>query len=118
MKIKIVRVMTQSILVRRKIALSFIGSNEPISRSISLLADNPAISKVDYDSTDKSISIEYDQLLINYTDLLAILSKLDTSYKKGFGFKLRTNWYDYLDTTARENASAPPPACCNKPPKR
>ena len=110
--------MTHSIFVKRKIALSFIGSNEPIKKNMSLLRDNPAINKVSYNSSDKSISIEYDQLLINYTGLLAILSDLGVSFKKRFGFKLCSNWYDYLDTTARENALAPPPVCCNKTPKR
>ena len=110
--------MKHSILVRRKFALPFTGSKELKSRNISLIADNPVISKVEFDSTEKSISIEYDQLLTNYTGLLTILSGLGVNYKKGFGFKLRASWYDYLDTTARENASAPPPVCCNKPPKR
>lgn len=109
--------MKHSIFVKRKVALSFIGSKEPISKSISLIRNNPQIKKVDYAGADKSLLIEYDQLLLNFTGLLAILSGLGVSYKKGFIFNCRTSWYDYLDTTARENASAPPPACCNKPPK-
>lgn len=110
--------MKHSILVMRNIALSFIGSKEPINGSITLIKENSGINKVNYNSSDNSLSIEYDQLLINYSGLLALLSELDVNYKKGFGFKLRKNWYDYLDTTVRENAAAPPPACCNKPPKR
>ena len=104
--------------MQRKIALSYTGSKEPVSKNIPLITDNPAIKKVDYDNTAENLLIEYDQLLLNYTGLLAILSGLGVSYKKGLIFNIHTSWYDYLDTTARENASAPPPACCNKPPKR
>ena len=35
----------------------------------------------------------------------------------GFKQGLLSIWYDYLDTTARDNALAPPPACCNTPPR-
>ena len=110
--------MKHSILVQRKIAISFIGSNKPVNKNIDLIRDNPAIKKVDYDSTAENLLIEYDQLVLNFTGLLAILSELGINYKKGFVLNCRSSWYDYLDTTARENASAPPPACCNKPPKR
>ena len=109
--------MTHS-MVTRNIYLRMSSSDATMNRLMSLVEETPSIKEAAYDSEDHKISIEYDQLLINFTGLLSILSAQGMNYKKGFGFKTRASWYDYLDTTARENASAPPPACCNKPPKR
>jgi hypothetical protein len=30
--------------------------------------------------------------------------------------RLKASWYQYTDTNARDNANAPPAACCNKLP--
>ncbi len=110
--------MTDPILVTRNIALSSICLIQQMPGLMSFLEQSPGIKAAAYDSEDNKISIEYDQLQLNYTDLLAMLSAQGISCKKGVSFKIRAGWYEYLDTTARENASAPPPACCNKPPKR
>ncbi|MCB1750952.1 MAG: heavy-metal-associated domain-containing protein [Gammaproteobacteria bacterium] len=31
--------------------------------------------------------------------------------------RVRGSWYQFSDTNARDNAKAPPSACCNKPPR-
>ncbi len=110
--------MSQTSLVRRKISLSAPVSNEQIQKCITSMRENEAIQNVEYGRSSNTLSIEYDQLLTNYSTLLAHLSELDIAYKESLTFKLRKNWYDYLDANTRENALAPPASCCNKPPKK
>ncbi len=82
------------------------------------MRENETIHNVEHDRSSNTLSIEYDQLLTNYSTLLTSLSELDIAYKKSLALKLEKNWYDYLDANTRENALAPPASCYNKPPKK
>jgi hypothetical protein len=110
--------MSQLSFVKRKIPLSDNLSSERINICIALFMEHEAIQNTKFDSSRNSLLIEYNQILISYSSLLAILYEQHISYKKSFGFNIRKTWYDYLDENTRENALAPSPACCNKPPKR
>jgi len=113
-----VNMMNQPLLLKHEFKLSDVESLQTLNKKLSELQGKSGIQKAKYDDTHQSITIEYDQFVTSYTGLLALLSKLNIHYKKGFGFKLKTIWYDYLDSTSKANALAPPRACCNKPPKR
>lgn len=63
------------------------------------------------------IEVTYDQQVNKFSDILLRLSDSGVKIKKGLLFGLKSFWLDYLDMVARENASAPPPNCCNKPPR-
>ncbi len=65
-----------------------------------------------------AVEVEYDQCKVSYQQLCEHLQQQGFTLKAGWLDKLKMQWLDYIDTTARENASAPPPACCNKPPKQ
>ena len=109
--------MTASSFIKRKIPVSVTASDETIVQSLAAVIDHPAIRNVDFDRKRSVIVAEYNQLLIHYSGLLTLLSNHSINTRHSFGFSLRKSWYDYLDINTRENALAPPPACCNKPPK-
>lgn len=118
MKVSEIIDMTHSILAKRKIALYLFSSSKRMNSLIPYLEDNTGIKKAVFNEEGNFITIEYDQLVMNFSGLISILEQYDIEFKTGFRFKLCATWYDYLDNTARENAAAPPPACCNRPPKR
>jgi hypothetical protein len=89
-----------------------------VDAAVALIEMVPGVKCVNFDSHKRQLQIEYDLLINSYSkfnDLLIV----NNIYGKGdIKFKLQSIWYDYLDTTARDNAQAPPAACCNKPPRR
>jgi hypothetical protein len=83
-----------------------------------VLEATSGIENVSYDNNEDILSVEYDHLKISYSQIENILSDQQIKRTKGIRQRLLSIWYDYLDTTARDNALAPPAACCNKPPRR
>ena len=96
-----------------------INDARDIQHNISTLMSNvPAITSIIIDDSKAYLMIEYDQILFSFSDVLNTLSEYRIYPKQGIFFNWRSSWFDYLDATAQENESAPPAACCNKPPKR
>ena len=77
----------------------------------------PGVVSVSANASRQQISVCYD---VDKTDYLTVIGKLEDS-----GFPILDNWfsrrkmdwYEFTENNARENAKAPPPACCNRPPK-
>lgn len=64
--------------------------------------------------TRDQIQVTFDQQVYKFSDIMLKLSDVGMKIEKGFLFRLKSFWLDYLDTATLENASAPPPSCCNK----
>ena len=69
-------------------------------------------------SQNSHVEVVYDPLETSYWDIEHILSGHEVYRASGIGSRILSIWYEYLDIKARDNANAPPPACCNKPPRR
>lgn len=110
--------MSKSVFVKRKVQLSPSGSNKLVGEILVALKATAGIRNAVYDIDKNQLSIEYDLLLTQYASILSQLVDLEVEIQKGFRFNMLSNWYDYLDGSIRENGMAPPPACCNKVPKR
>lgn len=75
------------------------------------------VNKIVIDNKTQELWVLYDASQVDYRAIVQSLT--DT------GFPPLDNWwarfkgriYQYSDTNARDNAKAPPPACCNKSPK-
>jgi hypothetical protein len=82
-----------------------------------LLQSMPGIRSVAADATRQQVVVLYD---VTGTDYLTILAKLEDA-----GFppldnwwsRRKMHWYQFTDRNGRENAKAPPAACCSKPTK-
>lgn len=110
--------MSKSVLTKRKIPILSGCSPNQIKATLYLLNSVTGVIKTSYDSQDNSILFEYNLLKINYSDIEDIVIEQEICKSTGIRKKLLTTWFDYLDTTARDNALAPPAGCCNKPPRR
>jgi hypothetical protein len=64
------------------------------------------------------IELAYDPLAVDLQHLLEILGNYGLQPHRGFLQRCRRAWYQYQDEAVCENAGAPPPACCNKPPRK
>ena len=110
--------MSKSVLKIRKIPILSSYNSSQIKASLGLLDNITGIVITSYDSRSNSILFEYDLLKITYSSIVDILIEQKMCQSTGIRNKLLTIWFDYLDTTARDNALAPPAACCNKSPRR
>lgn len=72
---------------------------------------------VEVELINEILRVVYDQQHYSFMDILDRLSETGVRIKKGPLFGLKEHWLDYLDRAARQNASAPPPSCCGKPPR-
>ena len=110
--------MDESILSKRKIPVSP-GCRQLQARKVAgVLEATSGIENVLFSTGEDNLFVEYDPIKIVYSNIEEILNEQQVNRAYGFKQRLLSIWYDYLDTTARDNALAPPPACCNKPPRR
>jgi len=104
--------------VSRKIKLSLPIQGDDaqvVSRAIEALDGVKAIS---LDQGKQLLEIHYSAAVIDYSTLVANLQKCGFPTANTMWSRLKGNWYQFTDTNSRENANLPPPACCNKAPKR
>jgi hypothetical protein len=64
------------------------------------------------------VRVTYDQQVYVYSGVLNRFSEAGIMLKKGLFPGLKTFVLDHLDSVARDNANAPPPSCCSKPPRK
>jgi len=73
---------------------------------------------VDYEiGRSGRLTVLYDVTQLDYRHLIEALERVGLRPRRGMLDRLRGGLYQYADTNARENAKAPPPPCCNKPPR-
>ncbi len=102
---------------RRKIKLTTPLNNQQCHLLAQLAKTTQGITNFEYSETQHYIHVQYNAYSINFSRILSLLSTHHFSLQKNILFMLQTSWFDYLDTTAKDNANAPTPVCCNKPPK-
>ena len=105
-------------VVKRKISVVF---KEKACDDIVLeraIASFPGISYISVDTTKCEITIQYNVTRVRYYQIITEIKKAGASIKGGILSKWKQGWIEFTEINMRENAKAPPPACCNKPPKR
>ena len=81
------------------------------------LQEAPGLLEVVPDLAKRRIQVRYDVNQLNYRRLLELLAQAGHPAPSGLTTRILTALRDYADTNARDNAKAPPPPCCNKPPR-
>lgn len=114
----VLKIMNKSLLKKRNIPVAPNCSTEQLDEAFVFLRKVPGVVKMVFDNQKRCISIEYDLLTCNYLVLENLLIKQSVYPKNSIKLKLLSIWYDYLDTTSRDNILAPPASCCNKPARR
>lgn len=62
------------------------------------------------------VVVDYLLTKTDYQSLERALGAAGLAPAAGGWARFKSGWYQNLDLTGRDNASAPTPACCNKPP--
>ena len=110
--------MIKSVFVKRSFAIRPTCSKIQVDQVLENLGAIFGIKSTTFNSQEHNLSIEYDLIKRSYFTLENMLVGLNVLRKRGIRQNLMSFWYEYLDTTQRDNALAPPAACCNKPPRR
>ncbi len=63
------------------------------------------------------LDVRYNAAQLSYQRILEILEETGFPPRSDWWSRLKGSWYDFSEENIRDNAKAPPPSCCNKPPK-
>ncbi|QYZ67438.1 MAG: hypothetical protein OI74_13620 [Gammaproteobacteria bacterium (ex Lamellibrachia satsuma)] len=85
-----------------------------VERAVSAL---PGVCKVATDVEKHQVIVRYDATQSAYQVIADVLENTGFPPLDSWWSRFKGNWFQFSDTNARDNANAPPPACCNKPPK-
>jgi len=103
--------------VTRHIPLSKALQNGEAVVLIQALQALRGVSSVTVGKGNRQIRVVYDASKVDYRTLSLALEESGFTQAQGWWNRLKVKLYAYSDANARDNAEAPPPACCNKPPK-
>jgi copper chaperone CopZ len=82
------------------------------------LTDVPGVRQVRADPERRRVRVLYDITGCDYQGLERVLADAGFVPLGGWWARLKSSWYQYTDTTGRENANVPSSPCCNRPPRR
>ena len=105
------------LLVVRKILLPAMQTDTDVDNIVHLLTADDKIMEIHVNLDKQLLFVKYDVSQIEYSQLLIILDDAAYPTQRGLLATLKTAWYEFIENNKRDNANAPPPACCNKPPK-
>lgn len=108
---------TESWEFTRSIPLLELNDPEDGERVEGMLRELPGVLRADADARKHRIRVCYDPRRIFFEDLTEFLENNGYGLPKGRWQRIKAGWFGFTDQNARDNANAPPPACCNKPPK-
>lgn len=103
--------------VRRRIKLQSLGHAADALAVERALAELPGVVKVAADVEKHRVVVSYDASQQNFRNIVETMEKTGFPPLDNWWSRLKGSWYRFSDENARDNAKAPPPACCNKPPK-
>ena len=103
--------------VRRHLKIPSL-QHEADSLSVIAVVDTlPGVRQAEVDLSHHRLLVCYDASLIDFQRIKTELEAAGYPTAADHWSRLREQWYRFVDTNMRENAHAPPPACCSKPPK-
>ncbi len=103
--------------VKRVIRLPTLEGAADATRAREVLAALPGVLEVEPDLERRRLTVCYDSSRLDYRTLTSTLEGVGLAPAGGLLGRIRASLWQYADTNARENAKAPPPPCCNQPPK-
>jgi hypothetical protein len=104
--------------VRREISLARPLLEQDIAELTRRLELLPGLKIFEADRGGTRMTVVYDASLLSYGVLTTALEDAGFALAPGWWNAMKIRIHDFTDSNARDNATAPPPACCNKPPKQ
>jgi len=77
----------------------------------------PGVRTVVADVKKRRVMVCYDPTRTDYLTVIEALESAGFPSVDNWLSRRKMDWYEFTENNAKENAKAPPPACCNKPPK-
>ena len=105
------------LLVVRQLLLPAMLCDADVAKIVYVLSSECKVIDIHADVDKQMLSLKYDVSQVQYTHILVVLESAGYGIMHGFLSSIKTAWYEFTETNKRDNANAPPPACCNKPPK-
>lgn len=102
--------------VRRRINISTLVHADDAMAIESTIGALPGVCKVFADVEKHRVTVRYDASQINYQAILDALENTSFPPMNSWWSRFKGGWFQFADVNARDNAKAPPAACCNKPP--
>lgn len=103
--------------VRRRIKVPALVHDADAMAVERVLGPLPGIRKVAADASRQQVVVLYDITGADFQTILTSLEDVGFPPLDNWWSRRKMNWYQFTESNGRENAKAPPAACCNKPPK-
>jgi copper chaperone CopZ len=104
--------------VRRTLAVPALTHAADAAAVEKALRELPGLLEIHADRRHRTVQVHYDITACDYGTVENTLAAAGFPVPQTLWTRLKANWYQYLDTTGRDNAATPTPPCCNRPPKR
>lgn len=78
----------------------------------------PGVCRAEVDLAHQRLAVRYDATRVDFQAIKAALESAGYPPPGNWWTHLKESWYRFVDGNLRDNANAPPPACCNKPPRQ
>ncbi len=95
-------------------ALSHTADTMAVEKAIS---EADGIIQLQINLGQKRLKVLYNTTITNFLTISELLEDIGFPPDDSRWNRFKASWYVYLDENARNNARAPAPPCCNKPPK-
>ncbi|MCU7815850.1 MAG: heavy-metal-associated domain-containing protein [Candidatus Thiodiazotropha sp. (ex Rostrolucina anterorostrata)] len=102
--------------VRRKIKVPALNHDADAMAVERALDSLPGIRRVAADATRQQVIVLYDIRGADFQTIVAMLEHVGFPPLDDWWSRRKMSWYTFTDSNGRDNAKAPPAACCNKPP--
>ena len=103
--------------VRRRIKVPALVHGADAMAVERVLGSLPGIRKAAADAARHQVVVLYDITGVDFETIASSLEEEGFPPLDNWWSRRKMSWYQFTDSNGRENAKAPPSACCNKPPK-
>lgn len=103
--------------VRRRIQIPALVQAADTAAMESTLSTLAGFRKMAADVEKHQIIVRYDASQSDYQSIVDVLENTGFPPLDNWWGRFKGSWFEYCDTNARDNAKAPSPPCCNKPPR-
>lgn len=104
--------------VRRRIRIPALRNSADGAALERLLSDLPNLRAVSVEVEEHRVSMVYDASALDFDTINRALVQGGFQPLDTWWTRFKAGCFQYSDTNARENATARPAACCNRPPKQ
>ncbi len=104
-------------VVRRRFEIPALKTPDDAENIRHFLLESCQLLALKTDSRKHRLEVRYDVTQTTCNKLLSVLEKNGYPVIDSWTSHMKIYGYNFIEDNMRANAKAPPPSCCNKPPK-